>query len=338
MNYPKTYLDADDVERGHYVYAHKCKRTDTIFYVGKGKNARAWSDRRSRQWHEHVKKLEDGYEVVLLHQDLTEEEAINLERIEIEKNGGCASQGGRLINWIPGDAGNGFGVAFTISFSLGEASKNDALSRIGDLLLDEYRRARQFKELTKIEKDSLKKKFEEIVSPTLEPIESSWERFALLPEYPPEYPRIFDDFRLRCYDIYLLAHRIGRRKIKYSDFCEAVDQEIDSLELAMNCAKEENASDADVMICKRAYDAVIDWCRCFAERSREDAKKASDTLEIRLRFPAGAAGDHEFAKYISAVKAFFGERRAEDLLSLRAELLTTGQLTDQTQPAFRPDT
>jgi hypothetical protein len=56
-----------------YVYAHVRNDTNTIFYIGKGKDKRAWSKSRTRRnsyWHNVVNKA--GYTVVLLKQRLDE--------------------------------------------------------------------------------------------------------------------------------------------------------------------------------------------------------------------------------------------------------------------------
>jgi hypothetical protein len=93
-----------------YVYEHWRLDTDTCFYVGKGKEGRAYSRRsRNAHWKNIVCKLErlgSGYEIRLVATGLTEEEAF---RIEIERisfwmdkvdlanitNGGEGFSGGR---------------------------------------------------------------------------------------------------------------------------------------------------------------------------------------------------------------------------------------------------
>ena len=64
-----------------YVYAHY-KPDGNIFYVGKGRGNRAWwIHKRSDFWYKTVHKY--GYEVVLLYENLSEEDAFKLERDEI---------------------------------------------------------------------------------------------------------------------------------------------------------------------------------------------------------------------------------------------------------------
>lgn len=61
-----------------YVYLHKRKDNDAVFYVGKGKDKRAWSTRsRNNYWNNTVKKY--GYTVEIIQGTLTEKEAFDLE-------------------------------------------------------------------------------------------------------------------------------------------------------------------------------------------------------------------------------------------------------------------
>lgn len=103
MKHTRRYIDDDGVMRGYYVYAHSCRKTGEVFYVGKGYGKRAWSEERSTAWQEKVESLPEGYEVRLLHTDLTDYESKELERSEIANHGGCAAEGGTLTNWLPCD-------------------------------------------------------------------------------------------------------------------------------------------------------------------------------------------------------------------------------------------
>lgn len=88
----------------YYVYAHYKANTDEIFYIGKGKNKRAWHlHSRNRYWKSIVKKY--GYSVKILKSNLNEQEAFVLEIDLIKslkpkanlvpggKGGGCATFG-----------------------------------------------------------------------------------------------------------------------------------------------------------------------------------------------------------------------------------------------------
>jgi hypothetical protein len=62
-----------------YVYGHYRKDTKELFYVGKGTGKRAWSERhRNRYWKNVVNK--HGFNVKILHDNLTDEEAFNKEK------------------------------------------------------------------------------------------------------------------------------------------------------------------------------------------------------------------------------------------------------------------
>jgi hypothetical protein len=86
-----------------YIYAHY-KPDGNIFYVGKGRSKRAWKTYgRSDFWYKTVNK-HGGYEVVLLYENLSEDEAFRLEKEEIEF-WGRRKDGGFLINLTDGGDG-----------------------------------------------------------------------------------------------------------------------------------------------------------------------------------------------------------------------------------------
>lgn len=66
-------------ERIFYVYVHRTVDTGRVFYVGKGKNARAWSKRsRNQHWLNTVNK-HGGFIVEIVLDQLEEEQAFSLE-------------------------------------------------------------------------------------------------------------------------------------------------------------------------------------------------------------------------------------------------------------------
>ena len=80
--------------RRSYVYAHMDK-AGKIFYVGKGKGRRAWSTDRHPLWHYYVEKhLEGNYQVCILQDDLSPEEAEQVEAAWITQ---CSDT---LVNWF----------------------------------------------------------------------------------------------------------------------------------------------------------------------------------------------------------------------------------------------
>lgn len=86
-----------------YVYAHK-KPCGEVFYIGKGKNRRAWSkyDRNS-MWVNTANKY--GYTVEIIHDNLTEQEAFDKEVELIRKYGRRNIGTGILTNLTDGGEG-----------------------------------------------------------------------------------------------------------------------------------------------------------------------------------------------------------------------------------------
>lgn len=95
------------MENKFYVYAHYRADTDEIFYIGKGSGNRAYekkkSDGRSEWWHRIVNKY--GYTVKLLHENLSEVEALKKERELIQQYGRKDISTGPLINLTDGGEG-----------------------------------------------------------------------------------------------------------------------------------------------------------------------------------------------------------------------------------------
>lgn len=70
----------------HYVYIHLNPKTNEIFYVGKGKGHRKSSKTgRNEKWIEYVSKLGGQFKILVLKENLTDKEAIELERKVITK-------------------------------------------------------------------------------------------------------------------------------------------------------------------------------------------------------------------------------------------------------------
>jgi hypothetical protein len=81
-------------ECNYYVYAHK-DMEGNIFYIGKGKKRRAWDKDRHTIWEYYVDEyLNNEYEVEILKDNLSNEEALNLES-KLIKN-----YGKNLVNWV----------------------------------------------------------------------------------------------------------------------------------------------------------------------------------------------------------------------------------------------
>jgi hypothetical protein len=93
-----------------YVYGHFIPNDDKPFYIGKGiqegrsKRNRAWAkDNRNKWWHNIVNKY--GYDVKILHSNLTNEEAINKEKELIAQYGRKDIETGILVNMTDGGDG-----------------------------------------------------------------------------------------------------------------------------------------------------------------------------------------------------------------------------------------
>jgi predicted GIY-YIG superfamily endonuclease len=74
------------MRNNYYVYLHKTKE-GIPFYVGKGKNKRAYSyTNRSENWNDYVNKIGD-YDIEIYKNNLSENDALELEKNLIEKIG-----------------------------------------------------------------------------------------------------------------------------------------------------------------------------------------------------------------------------------------------------------
>lgn len=86
----------------YYVYEHKKPHTGDVFYVGKGHNYRAWSsDSRNKHW-KHTVAKHGGFEVNIIKDNLTNDDAIELEIATIAL---YRSKGYTLVNMTNGGEG-----------------------------------------------------------------------------------------------------------------------------------------------------------------------------------------------------------------------------------------
>lgn len=93
-----------------YIYIHFDKQTGLPFYVGKGKNRRAYEKRRRGE--EWKKCSEKGYTIKIVEKNLTEKRAYELEKYYIKKFGRLNNGSGFLINKTDGGEG-GCGYVYT---------------------------------------------------------------------------------------------------------------------------------------------------------------------------------------------------------------------------------
>ncbi len=82
----------------YYVYAHRKETNGEIFYVGKGSGKRAYKKDRSDWWKNIVNK--HGRKVEILSDNLTEEDAFELEKFVISE------MKGKLCNMTEGGEGS----------------------------------------------------------------------------------------------------------------------------------------------------------------------------------------------------------------------------------------
>lgn len=116
-----------------YVYGHYKADTGELFYIGKGTGDRAWSKKdRNKHWHHTVKK--HGYIVKLLHEHLTEDEALTKEIALIAEVGLD-----NLVNILPGGEG----------FTSDIARKNWQDPEVRQKMLDGLKKAFQGEEFRK---------------------------------------------------------------------------------------------------------------------------------------------------------------------------------------------
>lgn len=93
-------------DNNYYVYRHIRLDSNTPFYVGKGKENRAYSKQRNKYWHRITSKT--GFEVEIFISNLTEEQAFNKEKEFIKlyrdygyKLANLTDGGDGLSGWSP---------------------------------------------------------------------------------------------------------------------------------------------------------------------------------------------------------------------------------------------
>ena len=92
------------MENNYYIYFHTNLECDEVFYVGKGKDKRAWSKaHRSQHWKNVVNKY--GYKVEIIHKNLSEKTAFELEKSYIKILGREDLGEGYLVNHTDGGEG-----------------------------------------------------------------------------------------------------------------------------------------------------------------------------------------------------------------------------------------
>ena len=92
------------MENNYYIYFHINLVSNEVFYVGKGKDKRAWSkSSRSPHWHNIVNKY--GYRVDIIEKELTDVQSKIKEIYFIKKIGRKDLGFGKLVNHTDGGEG-----------------------------------------------------------------------------------------------------------------------------------------------------------------------------------------------------------------------------------------
>lgn len=118
-------LEDKKIQRIFYVYVHKRKTDNTIFYVGKGTGNRSFSDESRNVWWSRIVKKSNGFIPEIIYFDLTEQESFKKER-ELILSIGLAN----LCNITEGGCG---GDTLTRNPNILEIGKKISNKCIGDL-------------------------------------------------------------------------------------------------------------------------------------------------------------------------------------------------------------
>lgn len=92
------------MDNNHYVYFHINLVSNEVFYVGIGKDKRAWKKSgRSSYWTNTVKKY--GYRVDIIHENISQKRALDWEKLYISMFGRNDLDKGNLVNHTDGGEG-----------------------------------------------------------------------------------------------------------------------------------------------------------------------------------------------------------------------------------------
>lgn len=209
------YLDSDGVRRGYYVYVHKDRATDAVFYVGKGHGRRAWeAQSRNDLWNSNVASLPSGWDVDIVQDDLGEIDALELEAELVEKYGGAAATGGILTNWVPGGENP---PSIRIDFQFSDHGWHDA-----------YYKFRTFKNLSRYQQETIAVSAENALQPISEVL-SELDEGADQDDIDKLAESIFDvDYLIT--DIIDASVEFQSRRISWQDFGIAMEEGVDGLE------------------------------------------------------------------------------------------------------------
>ncbi len=256
----KLYIDADGVERGYYVYLHKDRVTGEVFYVGKGHGRRAWNrEARSDEWKKKVALLSEGWDVEIVQDSLSEIEAFELEAELVEKYGGAAATGGKLMNWVPG--GEEPAGSITIEFPFDDKGWSTA-----------YYEARKFKALARDEQEGIAT----FVDNKLEPLADQLS--GLEDEADENEDETLSDsvsnVEIIIGSVLEASSDFLRRRVSWKDLGFAIEDARDDLEGEMEDAAEYHPK--AVPLLKRAFVAVHEAFTKIDSGNREEAEELAN--------------------------------------------------------------
>lgn len=231
-------MDTDDVERGYYVYLHKDKANGTPFYVGKGKGGRAsQTARRNSRWRAKVETLKDGLEVEVVSENLTEEEAYDLERELIGKYGKLSDGTGVLVNKTSGG-----------SLDFGESS----IELFGIELPPEVAAAYQARYDKATYRKLNREERTQLAGTVGERMQTFCDDYRALGIDDKDDPTDLE-FALDTFMWQLLsnADKLSKRKISYKDFCWEAGEIAEAVEDALKEANEQTDSLAVLALARR---------------------------------------------------------------------------------------
>lgn len=91
----------------YYVYAHIDEETRVPFYIGMGKDNRAYDNKRNDFWVSFVEKYAPNYEIKFLAKNISQDIAHEIEHFFIAKLGKILNGKGILLNWTDGGFAEG---------------------------------------------------------------------------------------------------------------------------------------------------------------------------------------------------------------------------------------
>lgn len=124
----------------YYVYAY-LREDGTPYYIGKGKDRRAWEQHRCNGKGVHTPA--DYKRIVLLHEDLTEDAAFTLEIKLIKQYGRQDLQTGILKNRTTGGEGSS-GTSPETNWKKGSSKRNKPVSEVTRQKLSEANKRRDY--------------------------------------------------------------------------------------------------------------------------------------------------------------------------------------------------